>query len=231
MPDKLAFMSYNICHGYGLDKKMDITRAADVINQYKPDCVALQEVDLNVPRSQMQDEMAVLAKLTSMNGFFGKAIDLSGGEYGVGILTSEPATPAIHIPLPGKEPRTLLAVDTTTRNGLQYRFACTHFDLNLEEQIASAHIVSNELAKSSLPFAFMGDFNCQPSSEPYGILSQAMTSACPGWIATHPANAPEIAIDHCFLNKGTDWSEIQAVAIDEEIVSDHRPFMVWLTLG
>ncbi|MBR4221011.1 MAG: hypothetical protein IKR81_07650, partial [Victivallales bacterium] len=79
----MRFLSYNVCHGCGMDKTIDLVRTAAVISRQKADCVALQELDNGATRSNGVDETAELARLTGMFGFFGKAIDLQGGSYGI----------------------------------------------------------------------------------------------------------------------------------------------------
>ena len=50
-----------------MDKKLDLQRIADVINQEKPDLVGLQEVDRGVKRTEGKDEIAELAQMTRMD--------------------------------------------------------------------------------------------------------------------------------------------------------------------
>jgi len=228
MEKEMLFVSYNICHGYGLDKVLDIGRVGSLLGSIKPQAVALQEVDFNAVRSHGWDEMAELAKATGMHAFFGKAITLAaGGDYGVGILTAQPGKVVCHIPLPGEERRTLLVVETSTECGAAFRFACTHFDLKEEHRVASAKIVSDTLLASDVPTVLMGDFNCEPGSEPYAILSARMDSAIKGNpIMTFPADMPRIAIDHCFFTHSGRWHGARAAALAEMAISDHRPLMV-----
>jgi endonuclease/exonuclease/phosphatase family metal-dependent hydrolase len=80
---KLRVMTYNIHVGIGMDKKLDLTRIAAVINSQKPDLVGLQEVDRGVTRTQQIDEIAELAKLTRMNYDFAFNLRYQGGQYGV----------------------------------------------------------------------------------------------------------------------------------------------------
>ena len=47
----LRLMTYNICHGAGLDDVIDLNRQANVIRDAAPDVVGLQEVDSCVKRS------------------------------------------------------------------------------------------------------------------------------------------------------------------------------------
>jgi endonuclease/exonuclease/phosphatase family metal-dependent hydrolase len=71
----LRVMTYNIHVGVGMDKKLDLQRIAQVINDQHPDLVGLQEVDRGVKRTEGSDEIAELAKLTSMNYAFAHNLD------------------------------------------------------------------------------------------------------------------------------------------------------------
>jgi endonuclease/exonuclease/phosphatase family metal-dependent hydrolase len=48
--ETIRILSYNIKHGQGMDDRVDLKRAAAVINSLQPDLVALQEID-NVVRT------------------------------------------------------------------------------------------------------------------------------------------------------------------------------------
>jgi len=79
---KLRVMTYNIHVGVGVDKKLDLQRIADVINDQHPDLVGLQEVDRGVKRTQGVDQIAELARLTRMQFVFAHNLDYQGGQYG-----------------------------------------------------------------------------------------------------------------------------------------------------
>ncbi|MCA9127909.1 MAG: endonuclease/exonuclease/phosphatase family protein, partial [Planctomycetales bacterium] len=89
-PIRLRVLSYNIHHGEGVDRKLDLERIAKVILSVKPDVVALQEVDRNVKRSEGVDQPKELARLTEMNVIFGANIELQGGHYGNALLSRFP---------------------------------------------------------------------------------------------------------------------------------------------
>lgn len=80
-------MTYNIYHGehyYNLGTS-NLEEVAEIINKYKPDFVALQEVDSMTNRTASihnnipKDLVKVLAEKTNMYGYFGKAVDYSSG--------------------------------------------------------------------------------------------------------------------------------------------------------
>src|SRR5689334_25080314 len=89
-------MTYNIHVGVGMDKKLDLARIAEIINDQKPDLVGLQEVDRSVERTQRIDEIVDLAKLTKMDYAFAFNLKYQGGQYGVAILSRKPILATDH---------------------------------------------------------------------------------------------------------------------------------------
>ncbi len=232
MPESLKLLSYNICHGCGLDAVVDINGAAGVINGLHPDFVALQEIDVNVPRSNSVDEMVELGRLTGMHPFFGKAIDLDGGAYGVGILSRHPGEVVCHRSLPGYEMRTLLGIESVTAAGNPIRFYCTHFPLFKDLRLISAGLLSEEINRCKVPAAVMGDFNCEPDEFSWKLMASMMTAATGGErLLTFSSDNPRIAIDHCFFNGGDAWRDIHASVVVAPVVSDHNPLLVTATLN
>src|SRR3954447_16208752 len=63
-------MTYNIHHGEGLDRKIDLVRIAELIKRERADIVALQEVDKGVERTGRRDLPQELASLTGMTCVF-----------------------------------------------------------------------------------------------------------------------------------------------------------------
>lgn len=230
MSQQILLASYNICHGYGMDKKVDIPRIAAVINRFKPTCLALQEVDNAQSRSAFMDETAELARLTGMHGFFGKATKMLDGEYGIAILTANPATVACIIPLPGDERRTFLAVDTTSPDGKPFRFACTHFDLVDSAKEISARIICDSVIPTPIPCALMGDFNCYPDSTPFNILASKWHAVTATPLPSWPSDNPTMPIDHCFITPDNAWGPATPSIFDERVASDHRPLLVTTSL-
>ena len=57
----MKFLSYNIQYGLGLDERYDLTRAIDVMRE--ADVIALQEVERHWPRTNNDDQVAVITNL------------------------------------------------------------------------------------------------------------------------------------------------------------------------
>ena len=68
----LRILTYNIYHGETTDGRVDMDLFASIINEVKPDLVALQEVDKNAKRTGVIDITEELSKRTGLKGYFVK---------------------------------------------------------------------------------------------------------------------------------------------------------------
>ena len=219
----LHVMTYNIRHGAGLDEVVDLDRQAKIIQDAGPDIVGLQEVDSIVPRSGKVDETAYLAQRLGMYGSYGPAIPLSGGKYGVAILSKERPLSVRNIPLPGKEPRTLLVCEFQN-----YVFATTHLDLEEENRLASLPIIIEEASRHDKPFFICGDWNDEPDSKLITTMKRNnfvfmnnITDTSTSY--TFPAGKPTITIDYIASLGRVFRSVRNKKVINEPVASDHRP--------
>ena len=218
----LRVMTYNIRHGAGMDDVVDLDRQAKIIQDARPDIVGLQEVDSIVPRSGKVDETAYLAEHLGMYGTYGPAIPLSGGKYGVAILSKERPLSVHNIPLPGKEHRTLLVCEFQ-----DYVFATTHLDLEEENRLASLPIIIEEASRHEKPFFICGDWNDEPGSKLITTMKKNfvfmnnITDTSSSY--TFPANKPTITIDY-IASLGRVFRSVRSKkVINEPVASDHRP--------
>ena len=226
----LRLMTYNIQHGAGADDVIDLDRQATVIKNALPDLVGLQEVDSCVKRSGYKPQAALLGSKTGMYATFGPAIPLTGGKYGVAILSKEKPLSHRNIPLPGNEKRTLLVCEFQ-----EYVFACTHLALEEENRLASLDIILEEVARWDKPFFICGDWNDIPTSTFITKIKRAgfrMLSYVSNNSAsyTYPAGTPKKLIDY-IASYGKVYNSIKSrKVLNEPEASDHRPVVVELTL-
>ena len=89
--DVLRLMTYNVRNANGMDGICNYQRVANVINNTRPDIVAIQELDSMTARSNRTDVLKELAERTQLHPCFAPAIDYDGGKYGIGILSKETA--------------------------------------------------------------------------------------------------------------------------------------------
>ena len=88
-------MSLNILHGQRADGSgtVDLPLLGRSAAALQPDVLALQEVDVGVPRSGRADQAAAVATATGTAYVFGKAARVGGiGKYGNALLSREPIT-------------------------------------------------------------------------------------------------------------------------------------------
>lgn len=224
---ELRVVSYNIRHGEGIDRKLDLKRTAAVLKALRPDFVALQEVDRVVARSGKVDQAAELGKMLGMHHAFGKFMDFGGGEYGLAVLSKFPIV-ATHVhKLPdGAEPRVVLEVVTEPVAGGGRLSVCSvHLDWTKEAlRVAQIKALEKKLAERKHPVVLVGDFNAKPDSETMQFVQK-------GWKIipktgdrlTFSANRPRIEIDYV-VTRGVGKGATCRV-VDEQVASDHRPLL------
>ena len=231
----IRVLSYNIHHGEGTDRKLDLERIARVIRSADADIVALQEVDQHVARSQQKDQPAELARLTDMNVVFHGNIPLQGGQYGNAILSRWSFESTKHILLPNHnngEQRGLIVADLKTPTPEPLRFLATHFDHRRDatERIQSASRV-NEISAlhPRRPSLLAGDINDTRSSKTLRLLREEWEVAGPP-LATIPVDQPSRQIDFIFFRPTDRWKVMETRVLPDSIASDHRAILTVLQL-
>ncbi|GAB1453701.1 hypothetical protein MASR2M47_37570 [Draconibacterium sp.] len=236
-------MTYNIYHGERSNEpgKSNLKDIANIINQVKPDFVALQEVDSITNRSATfndsvpQNLVKELAELTNMYSFFGKAIDYGNGGYGEGILSRFPASAStVILPIPkGGELRALISVGHTFPNGQEIIFAGTHLCHQFaENRLAQTDSICNIFSDAEIPVIMGGDFNFNPDSESYKLIRTCFNDAAEMEGKpqnTIPSDNPRARIDYIFVSKKHNWT-IKEVKVIRSEASDHLPVLVTLEL-
>jgi endonuclease/exonuclease/phosphatase family metal-dependent hydrolase len=234
---RLRVLSYNIHHGEGVDRKLDLPRIASVIKSVKPDLVALQEVDQGTERTNKVDQPEELARLTGLNVVFGGNIRYQGGDYGNAVLSRLPISQHKNHLLPrfdDGEQRGVLQVEVDLPDGLgRLRFLATHLDYRAgdRERIASAKAI-NELAadSKSRPAVLAGDLNDVPDSKTLQELETVWTRANDKVLPTIPVDQPNRQIDFILFRPAERWKTIEVQVLDEAVASDHRAIFAVLEL-
>lgn len=234
---KLRVMTYNIHVGVGMDKKLDLQRIADVINTEHPDLVGLQEVDRGVKRTEGKDEIAELAKLTSMNYAFAHNLDYQGGQYGVAILSRFAIENTEHRKYENRreaERRGMLRVEVRIA-GRELNFVTTHLDY----QYADGRLFETEQMLKFLegvegPLIVVGDFNDEPAGDAYKLM---LTKFDDSWLAgkskaigfSYPADQPAKRIDYVFA-RASDHIRTKKAWLVTSLASDHLPLVADLEI-
>lgn len=173
-PTTLRVMSFNIRHGEGADRRIDLDRIAAVIEKGKPDLVALQEVDRNVKRSKNVDQARYLAAKLKMNYVFDKTQNYEGGEFGNAILSRFPILRNTSLRLPkgesGERGVLVAEIKIGKKKNDVIRFACTILShrggdrerLLQAEKMNALFFIEGETS----PVILAGDFFAGPKTKP-----------------------------------------------------------------
>lgn len=221
-PEKedLRVMSYNVRNCIGMDDVRDIKRTATVINNIRPDVVAIQELDSMTRRSDGRYILGELAAATYMNAVYAPAIDYDGGRYGIGLLSREKPVSIRRYSLPGREEQRALVIVEFKK----YAVACTHLSLTKEDAEASVRIIKDAIKQINKPMILCGDLNSHPDSKVIADFEGFMERISDNSF-TFPASSPNETIDYIFLMKQgkRDLTKVSYRVVDAPVESDHRP--------
>ena len=227
---KFPIMSFNIRHGRGMDGQVDLPRTAAAIKRENPRFVGLSEVDRHTKRTGGIDQAKALAKLTGMHSTFGRAIDVQGGQYGVALLSLDKPLGSRQVPLPGKEPRTLLLVEFP-----DCVVGVTHLSVSApEERRVSVDLIKAAIAGEKKPVFLMGDWNARPQSEVLTamrsfltVLSDETGRTYHGRKVDGPAAEQEHCIDYIAIDSAhaPKWRVSSRKTVPDVITSDHKPIV------
>ncbi len=235
-PVPLRVLSYNIHHGEGVDRQLDLARIAGVILSVQPDLVALQEVDRNVKRTGNVDQSFELARLTGMHVAFGENIQLQGGQYGNAVLSRFPIKRHQNHLMPnldnGEQRGVLVAeIMVPGLDDLLLLYA-THFDHRRDdrERVLSSKAVNTLVQRTSKPALLMGDLNDVIGSETLEQLSTTWSPTSDQPLPTVPVADPKRQIDFILVRPTGRWKIIEIRVLDEAVASDHRAIYAQLEL-
>lgn len=233
-PIKLKVMTFNIHHGENNLGKTNLTRVADLIKKHKPDFVALQEIDSGATRSGKLNQMRILSLLTGYEQTFGKTIDLQGGKYGLGILSTRPIEAVQRLKLPNPdstEPRLLMCALVDLGVNKYVRFCTTHLDhrspLNRGLQAA---VINENLQNSLYPVIVGGDFNATADEHTLEAMTKYWNDAGANTEGpTYPDNGKRI--DYFWTHKESPFKVLDYRVLYEPTTSDHLPVVVTYSFG
>ncbi len=239
----LRVMTYNVHSCVGIDGKLSPHRIARVIARYRPDVVALQEVDVGRPRTGQADQAQLIGQCLKMSYHFYPTIQVAEERYGDCILSRLPMRLVKTGVLPTLadrrwlEPRGALWV-TIELDGRAIQFVNTHLGLSSRERLGQIRALLGDdwLGRSNGtdPVVFCGDFNASPLSSVWRLCSQRLRDVQADVLHRSPRRTwfghyPIARIDHIFVNS---WMEVVRVDVGDDylarLASDHRPLFAEL---
>ena len=242
----MRLLLWNIHKGIGgVDRRYAPERIATLIHHHRPDVVALQEVDQDVPRSRHHDQAEWLAeKLGFRHVAYGPNVTLKHGRYGNATLSHFPIAREENIDLtfPFKKKRGALLTDLDVPvqgHTLTLHLVNIHLGLaGLERRWQIRTLLESEplrhLDRRSR-IVIAGDTNDWGGSLAGGRLGRSGFECASGRgrraVRTFPAVSPVGALDRVFL-RGPVHSEHCArsrLALSAQ-ASDHLPVIVDLVL-
>ncbi|MEC1478168.1 endonuclease/exonuclease/phosphatase family protein [Bacillus haynesii] len=233
---KFGIMTFNIHHGKGRDRRVDLERTAGVIAQSGCDIIGLNEVDQHYSnRSDYEDQIGRLAEQLNMHYAYCPSLSLSSDDssvkrqYGNALLTRFPIVKEQHHSfnfVKGLvEGRSLLEADVRIGDRL-FRVFVTHLSLNPWLHGKQTDFLIERVQESDLPVIVMGDFNMKPYSRGWKKVGEKLADLWDesqyGHGFTYPSHRPRRRLDYIFLSPSFHVTAAEVVAVDPS-ASDHLP--------
>jgi len=231
-------MTYNIHSCRGRDGVYAPERIAEVIVQYAPDVICLQELDVRLVRSNTLDQAAIIAGFMEMEFHFHPSFCIEKGYFGNAVLSRYPMRlvkaaelPAFHSRQP-REKRGAIWVELRT-GGRTMNVINTHLGLKRGERRAQIDMLLGPgwlgMADPGVPVILCGDFNASPLSGVYRKVSKRLADVQKHIKGRSPKNTwpsifPFIRIDHIFVSDTISVKDVQVPRASRiRSASDHLP--------
>lgn len=224
----ITVLTYNINHGENPRGQGNLIRVGQLIRQYKPDLVAIQEVDSATRRSFRKNQVQQLANLTSMNPLFGGTVPFQGGWHGLGILSRHPIIAHRKLVLPNPDStvrRVLLEAYAELPDGRTVRFCNTQLDpkshMNRGYQLS---MIRQTLAQSIQPVIWAADFNTDPDDPIVAKVKETWADAGAD-AQTSTLVGTGARTDFLLTLKNQELELVRYRVLNEPGTSDHLPVL------
>lgn len=235
----LKAITFNMCHGEGLDGKIDVRRQATFLKKYKPDIIFLQEIDMYTRRAYNKNQIYTFSKYVELPyRSMGTNIKYKNGYYGDGILSRFPVEYSCNYlsptTAPEHEQRGFLC-NKVLFGSVRLNLFSVHLSVFEEERILSAKTllrITSHISKHER-IIIAGDFNIgidkignhkykfeeKSSYEEYEILKRRfnhMNNNQPTWVSGNDS----ACIDSCFYSSNLHLKKFETIPTE---ISDHYP--------
>ncbi|WP_229203308.1 endonuclease/exonuclease/phosphatase family protein [Dyadobacter jejuensis] len=226
---EVKVMSFNIRHGIGMDEQNNMLGILKIIQNEKPDLVALQAVDSLETEGKIQFQLRQLAIQTGMYYVYGITDRSDNGSQGVGILSRWPfeKSQIINLPsTPGADPKVLLCGLVKLHKGFSIRFCSSRLEYaSVLDRALQAAYINRMLEESIQPVVLGMDMGARPNEQPYFSFRKNWRDAAEGsLLSTWNEGLSGDRLDYIFvlLNNSVRVSHYKVIRKYPE-VSDHYP--------
>jgi endonuclease/exonuclease/phosphatase family metal-dependent hydrolase len=212
---RLRIVTFNVRHGAPKDSYRGLPDAlAEACASLDADVLAMQEVDVGLPRSQKADLAKVVADATGMSFFFAKARKhVYRGQYGNALLVRGALSAVEVLPLGGdhrhtvhlgsieltpfREPRVAILANVSV-GGRELSLGTGHLAANPAARHAQLTETARHLLTRPRPRVLLGDFNIPWAQAaewlaPYELTLAEAQLARP--VRRHSADIDHVAVD------------------------------------
>jgi endonuclease/exonuclease/phosphatase family metal-dependent hydrolase len=224
-------LSFNMHHGenkWGESNLRDIVR---LINEHKPDVVALQAVDSVLEDGKVNHQLRRLAVQAGMHYLYAASDSLSNGSHGVGVLSrwSFENTQIMFLPhSPGADPRVMVCGLVSPAKGLTFRMCTVRMEYaSVFDRALQSAYVNRVLEPSIQPVLLAMDMGARPDEQPYFSYNANWMDAAKGsYLPTWAEGVSGDRLDYIMVLKNTRVRvKSYKVIRDYPSISDHYPIL------
>jgi endonuclease/exonuclease/phosphatase family metal-dependent hydrolase len=221
-PPTVRLMTWNIHGALGRNPRFDLARVIALIDKWKPDLIALQEVDSRRKVAGGADAFALLQRALGHHGVNAHSITTADGHYGQMLISCCPIlTSEVHdISAPEREPRRAIRAEIETPAG-PIRVVAAHLGLSIGERRGQAKTLLELAGAPPMTTVVLGDFNdwFWPGSV-HALLARELPGR--SRFRTFPSLCPVLRLDRIFCRPR---EALRATFCDPaaRALSDHRP--------
>jgi endonuclease/exonuclease/phosphatase family metal-dependent hydrolase len=225
----LKLASYNVHRGIGGDRKFAPERILGVIEEIRPDLIALQEVEAHDSGGDM---LAWLAQKTGYHAIAGTTLKRHDGHYGNGMLSRWPVRVKSLCDLSWRrrEPRGAIAADIDC-DGRVLRVVATHLGLRPAERREQVERILRLFSwKEGDRAVLMGDLNewflwGRPLRHLHKYFDETPA------LRTFPSSRPLFCLDRVWAHPGNMLKKLEVHRTPlSRVASDHLPLVATLEL-
>ncbi len=205
---EILVMSFNIRHGADWNGKESLNLIIDEIKAFRPQIIALQEVDYRMPRSRFKDQTKVIADALGFDYVYGSTINFLGMKYGNAIISAYPIEEyrSINLPSGSLEGRAVLKAKINI-DGEIYHVLNTHLGLNEKERNRQIDVINNIIKEIDGNIILMGDFNEEPNTLEAKEINRKMVDTAVVteneflYTYAYCNEVPNTRIDHIYVSR------------------------------